>query len=284
MKTRPESQVEIQERGEIYFFYRPKVNKEEVHSVDDVQRLYIILHPQSADAGDSHNIEEQSLFRFIVMGRKSLPNPTQKTRPYWGFVQMVTTNVEHVKNSLRGGEYETSTRGKRHTGAARAAGEGIYRILRHKPDNKGGVERRKTTHTHLIYKLEFPGKDEKNEPQESFNIERKGSFIIQIKNPERASDQDNDLGKNKKRRATFPAHLQGQLGHAKFAPADPPDYLNYEGCEFLLISSSDRIEDELGLELRTGEEEQDASCSNLLNTFGDTVAAASNSFLKGTWV
>lgn len=80
----------------------------------------------------------------------------------------------------------------------------------------------------------------------------------------------------------FPAHLQGQLGHVKFSPADPPDFLNYEGCEVLLISASDHIEDELGLELLT-EGEQDSSCSDLLNTFGDVAATSTTSLLKGIW-
>lgn len=49
VKTRQDPQVEIQERGEIFFFYRPKVNKEEAHSVDDVQRLYIVMRPESGE-------------------------------------------------------------------------------------------------------------------------------------------------------------------------------------------------------------------------------------------
>ncbi|KAK7325348.1 hypothetical protein VNO77_29510 [Canavalia gladiata] len=292
-KTRPEPRVEIQERGEIFFFYRPKVSKEEAHGVDEVQRLYIIMRPESGeraveekqelDEGNQGpkkgghgtqevNIEEQSLFRFIVMGRKRLPDPREKSRPYWGFVEIVTTNADHVKTALRGEEYETSTRGHRESSAARAVGEGIYRILRH------GRREGKRRHTHLIYKLEFPPEGEKNEPQESLNIEREGSFIIQIKNPEKGGG----WGLQNKRKAVFPAHLQGQLGHVKFGPADPPDFLNYEGCEFLLISASDHIEDELGLELLT-EEEQDPSCSDLLNTFGDATAASTTAFLKGTW-
>ncbi|KAJ1382185.1 hypothetical protein SESBI_44472 [Sesbania bispinosa] len=302
-KTRPEPQVEIQERGEIFFFYRPKVSKEEAHSADDVQRLYIIMRPESGErmveekqeedeanegakkgsksnrhgghGSQKVNIEKQPLFRFIVMGRKSLPDPSEKSRPYWGFVEMVTTNADDVKTALRGGEYETSTRGHRHISDARAVGEGIYGILRHKAE--GG----KRSHTHLIYKLEFPPEGEKNEPQEALNIEREGSFIIQIKNPEKVGGTF--WGLQNKRKAVFPAHLQGQMGHVKFGPADPPDFLNYEGCEFLLISASDHIEDELGLELVT-EGEQDASCSDLLNTLGDAAAASTSSFLKGTWV
>lgn len=38
------------------------------------------------------------------MGRKKLPDPSEKSRPYWGFVEMVTTNADDVKNALKGGE------------------------------------------------------------------------------------------------------------------------------------------------------------------------------------
>lgn len=125
----------LQERGEIFFFYRPKVDKEEAHSPDDVQRLYIVLRPESGErpieekqdpysgkegakkkGSDSSgsgsegghgkqevNIEKQPLLRFIVMGRKSLPDPSKKGTPFWGFVELVTTNIDDVKSSLQGG-------------------------------------------------------------------------------------------------------------------------------------------------------------------------------------
>lgn len=155
---------------------------------------------------------------------------------------------------------------ERHVSGARAVGEGVYRIVRHR---KGSGKR---SHTHLIYKLEFAG-----EAQELVNIEGEGSFIIQIRNPEKAGGDASFSGLQNKRKAVFPAHLQGQLGHVKFGAADPPDFLNYEGCEFLLISASDHIEQELGLDLHT-----DPSCSDLLNTFGD--AAPTSPLLKATWL
>ncbi|KAK3430942.1 hypothetical protein EUGRSUZ_E02145 [Eucalyptus grandis] len=282
VKTSNDPQVEIQERGEIFFFYRPKVEREAAHGADDVQRLYIVLRPESGERPveekqDPHsgkegsdpnssdkatvegghgsqemNIEKQALLRLIVMGKKSLPDPGKRSRPQWGFVEMVTTKIDDVKSALKAEEYDTSTRGHRHTAAARA----------HK--SKG-----KKAHTHLIYKLEFPPEDEKQEPQESLNIEREGSFLIQIKNPD------------SKRKAVFPAHLQGQFGQLRYSPADPPDFLNYEGCELLLISTSDDIEEELGLELKA-EGEADPSCSDLLETFGET--APVDALLRGTWV
>ncbi|KAM7260157.1 hypothetical protein ACFE04_015898 [Oxalis oulophora] len=135
-------------------------------------------------------------------------------------------------------------------------------------------------HTHLIYKLELPSPDKKHEPQESLNIEREGSFIIQIKNPEQPG-RSQFRGLSNKRKAKFPAHLQGEMGHLSYHPADPPDLLNYEGCEFLLISASDDVEAELGLELKI-EEGNDVSCSDLVKTFGES--SSTDALLKGTWV
>ncbi|KAI3455750.1 hypothetical protein Pfo_012413 [Paulownia fortunei] len=309
-KTRPEPSVDIQERGEIFFFYRPKVDKEEAHGAEDVQRLYLVLRPESGerrfeekqdphsgkegakglagahetnkDASDQEdegggggghqvNIEEQPLLRFIVMGRKSLPDATRKSTPYWGFVEMVTTKIEHVKAALKGEEYETATRGRRHLPDSRAAGEGVYRILRHNPAGKSRM------HTHLVYKLEYPPEGEKEEPQEGLNIARQASFIIQIKNPDQhaaagSSSSHEFRGLKKKRKAAFPAHMQGLFGHQR--------------CEFLLISASDDIEQELGLELKTEQQEDGttlAECCDLIKTFGETVAST-HPLIKGKWV
>ncbi|XP_039169580.1 uncharacterized protein LOC120293867 [Eucalyptus grandis] len=216
-------------KGEI-FFYRPKVERDAAHGADDVQRLYIVLRPESGERPDLLLLAE---------------------------------------------EYDTSTRGHRHTAAARALGEGVYRILRHK--SKG-----KKAHTHLIYKLEFPPEDEKQEPQESLTVEREGSFLIQIKNPDQHGAGPSQLrGLQSKRKAVFPAHLQGQFGQLRYSLADPPYFLNYEGCELLLISASDDIEEELGLELKA-EGEADPSCSDLLETFGEI--APVDALLRGTWV
>ena len=38
-----------QEKGEIYFFFKPKVGVEEPHSGDDVQRMFLVLRPQEAE-------------------------------------------------------------------------------------------------------------------------------------------------------------------------------------------------------------------------------------------
>ena len=138
-------------------------------------------------------------------------------------------------------------------------------------------------HTHLVYRLELPPeKAARHEPQEALNIEREGSFLIQIKNPEQqpGGSSQQFRGLQNKRRAAFPARLQGRFGGRKFAPADPPDFLNYEGCEFLLIAASDDVEEELGLDLET-EGCEEKSCSDLVGTFGET--GSTKALFEGTW-
>nr|CAB3495717.1 unnamed protein product [Digitaria exilis] len=324
VKTRADPKVEIQEKGDIFFFYRPKVDKDEAHRPDDVQRMYIVLRPESAasraveekqapDSGkegskrrrrdgdeQSHhqgghgkeevNVEEQPLLRLVVMGKKSLPDPAKHSRPYWGYVELVTTNVDDIKDALKEEEYSTVTRGKRRRPAARALGEGVYRILKHEP---GG---RRAPHTHLVYKLELPTRGD-GEPQEAMNVEPEASFLVQVKNPNppptggrRGGDGGGGFrGLQSKRRAVFPEHLQGVFGGRRYAAADPPDMLNYEGCELLLIAASDDVEEELGLELEgeVGEEEEGeqqqrvAGCSDLVKMFGEV--ADVKPLLSGSW-
>ncbi|KAF7088627.1 hypothetical protein CFC21_091714 [Triticum aestivum] len=335
VKTREDPKVEIQEKGEVFFFYRPKVDKEEAHSPDDVQRMYVVLRPESApdraveekqapDSGkegkkrktrhggdekgqadggnegghgkEEVNVEEKPLLRLIVMGKKSLPDPAKHGRPFWGYVDLVTTDIEDVKDALKGAEYDTATRGKRHQSAARAMGEGVYRIVKH--EGRGG-----RPHTHLVYKLELPSRGEGavGEPQEAMNVEPEASFLVQIKNPEQRGGGRGGGGGGGfgglqgKRKAAFPEHLQGRFGSNRYAPADPPDLLNYEGCELLLISASDDVEEELGLELQTETEEETgegagdggeggrawAGCSDLVKMFGEV--ADVKPLLSGSW-
>ncbi|KAI3704275.1 hypothetical protein L1987_74491 [Smallanthus sonchifolius] len=215
------------------------------------------------------NIEKSMLLRLIVMGKKSLPNPAERSKPYWGFVELVTTKIQDIKDALKGEEYDTKTRGHRHKPAARALGQGVYRILKH---HSGEGDKSKKMHTHLIYKLEFPSEGAENRRQEELNVEREGSFLIQIKNPTQGQ-----LKRKRKKKAIFPAHMQGRFGKLRYHAADPPDFLNYQGCEFLLISASDDIPKELGLEI-----EEDASCSDLVNIFGETASA--DALYRGIWV
>jgi len=77
---------------------------------------------------------------------------------------------------------------------------------------------------------------------------------------------------------------------ARSGAGGPPDLLNYEGCELLLIAASDDVEDELGLRLEgelevedgEGENQQAAAgCSDLVKMFGEV--ADVKPLLSGSW-
>ncbi|GJV44304.1 hypothetical protein Tco_1428840 [Tanacetum coccineum] len=142
-------------------------------------------------------------------------------------------------------EYETKTRGHRHKPPARALGEGVYHILRHQH------KKDKKMHTHLIYKLEFPsteGKAAEQQPQEALKVAQEASFLLQIKNPTQKG-RNEFRGLKRKRKPVFPKHLQERFGKLRYHAADPPDFLNNQGCKFLLISASDNMREELGVML-----------------------------------
>lgn len=49
------------------------------------------------------NIEKQPLLRFLIIGKKRLPDPSKRGLPHWGFVDMVTTKIDDIKTALQGG-------------------------------------------------------------------------------------------------------------------------------------------------------------------------------------
>lgn len=120
----------VQERGERVFFHRPKVDKEEAHAADDVQRLYLVLRPAVSPPHSD--------------GMQSTTWSFQEENLYWDFIEIVATNVEQIKSVLKGREYDTKTKGHRHLPDCRATGEGMYKMLHH---NYAGNKQ----HSHLVY-------------------------------------------------------------------------------------------------------------------------------------
>jgi len=210
------------EAGDLFFFYRPRVNESRVQGQSDVQQLYMVL--RSAD---------QSKFRLAVLGGKELPDPHKHGRPFWGFVDQIAEEAGPIRKTLQGDTYETQTRGERDLPGARPAGEGVYRIVRHHG------------HTHLAYALELPRRS--GSVQEQLDVAPEASYVISVKNPQRGDPQTTGL--EREQQADYPEKLQDKFDGEKFADADPPDLLNYQGAEFLLISASGDVSQELGIEL-----------------------------------
>ena len=256
-------QSDILERGTIYFFYRPKVKQapakgtEETaaHGLKDVERLYMILQP-----------EGKREFRRVVIGAKKMPPIRDGGGKNWGFVDEVTGSANTITKELKAETYGTKTRGERVRPEARPAAEGVYRIVRH------------GDHTHLAYALELPKKE--GEVQKSLNLEDQASYIISVKNPQKGQPRRAGLGKQQK--ADFPKKLQSRFEGRRFFDADPPDFLNYEGCEILLIRAKDDARKELGIELKT-EDEDEASAKVFKELKIDRKKATKEPLLAGKW-
>ncbi len=220
--------VNLLERGNLYFFYRPRVEEKHPESEEDVQRFYMVLSP-----------DDENRFRLAIVGQKELPEPQDSGHEkYWGFVKMVSSSPAPIKEEIGREEYETKTRGKRVVGTARPAGEGVYKILNHKG------------HTHFVYVLELPRKP--GEVQQEFNIEDQASYVVTVKNPDKPSPRN--VGLSEARDAEYPSELQEKFRGRRFSELDPVDFLNFEGTQFILISASDNIKKELDVQIKRDNE------------------------------
>jgi hypothetical protein len=220
-----ERQTPALERGNIFFFYRPRVRPPGEDwipkGVNDIARSYIVLHPKG-----------KAIYRLIVVPKKRLPDVNKHERE-WGFVEKVSRKPGEIERELQQEIYETITRGERVVPAARPAGEGVYELVRH------------VDHTHIAYALELP---EKPGPvQEELNIKPEASFIVSVKNPEAPSPPGTGLPEDEA--AKYPPSLETLFQGRRFVPVDPPDLLDYPGAQLLLIGAAADVRAELGIEL-----------------------------------
>jgi hypothetical protein len=224
-KNDEEKDTPVLERGNIFFFYRPRVHppQEEPppHGLGDIERSYIVLH-----------VKGNSLYRLIVIGRKRLPD-VRKREKEWAFVYKVSRRSGEIEQELEQEEYETNTRGERVRPAARPAGEGVYALVRHEE------------HTHIAYALKLP--EELGPVQRALQIEMEASYIVAVKNPEAPSPPE--AGFSPEEAAKYPNWLQEKFHGRRFLPIDPPELLDYPGTQLVLIGASADVRGELGLDL-----------------------------------
>lgn len=227
-KSGPSAEVEVLERGNLYLIYRPKVEEEDVSGPGDVQRFYMVLRP-----------EGKRVYRQFVIGAKRLSEIEDGGERNWGFVDQVTDRPQEIEQDLREQTYETKTRGERRVPAARPVGEGVYAIAL-----KGG------DHTHFAFVLELP--EDPGKPQEALNIAPEGTFILAIKNPE--AGQPRNAGLRRKEKPDLSKDLQDRFRGRRFAPCDPPDFLDHERVEFVLIGAGEDIGETLGIDMPAEDE------------------------------
>ncbi|TFY52545.1 hypothetical protein EVJ58_g9957 [Rhodofomes roseus] len=254
------------ERGHIYFFYRPKVELDEAHSVDDVQRFYILLVPRPpefsvASNGSKDTDEDQEMtvlfegadavpapepkgqtkkhFRLIVPGKKSLPDPEHgrgRGNIFWGAIVTIGEDLNKLQQGLGGKEYETKTRGTRHQAAARLAARGAYAIVNNEAQEWGEV-------------------------QAELGLHPASSFVLQVKNPLAPPTGPGRVGLPKSRTVDYPEYIMTEVfgkggGRGRedfglrFSSVERKEMLDYEGVELLFIAARSG---ESGLETSLGE-------------------------------
>ncbi|MBZ5876813.1 DUF2795 domain-containing protein [Chromohalobacter israelensis] len=204
------------EKGDIYFFYRPKVNVEKVQGLDDVQRTYMVLAPDDGDAA-----------RLFVVGKKRMPKITQgkpqSTAREWMMNDM-TGKPKEIGKALAPLEYDTKTRGEQEQGEAIPVGEGRYAIF----------ERHDSTR--LAYRLSSP--ESPGKAQRELGILAEASYIISVRNP------DLDVPGFPDARPNYPKRLQDKFAEKRWIDIDDGKLLDYESAQFLLIGAHDALSEE----------------------------------------
>ena len=239
-RTRGTRKKKILEHGDIFFFYRPKVDTEVVKNIDNVQRFYMVTSP------DNSNVN-----RIFLLGQKQLPEITEarssSEERNWALNIATSSDPEEIRKEFLPAEYETQTRGTRRVGAAVPVGEGKYSIVEHEG------------HTELAYILEIP--EVPGSSQREFQIKKEGSYIISVKNPD---IQVPGYSAFLERKPSYPSSLKQKFGDRRWINVDDPDLLNYENTQLLLIGARRKdVEEELGINI--DEEKEFAKTAELFN-------------------
>ena len=226
---------EIIEHGNLYFFYRPKIDSDEVKELEDVGRFYMITSPENNEKVTT----KKDIHRLFLLGQKQLPEiiegkSTSKERN-WALNILTTSNAEDIHKELMPAKYTTETRGERRIQAATPAGEGKYSIVRH--DN----------YTELAYILELP--EIPAPTQREFEIEKEASYIISVKNPDIKVPGFASFSAPDKK-PQYPKRLKEMFGDRRWIDVEDPALLNNEKTQLLLIGARKKdVEEELGIDI-----------------------------------
>jgi hypothetical protein len=127
--------IQVLERGDISFFYRPVVQPAEARSFRaGVQSFFAVLSPG-----------ERPLHRRLRIGRKRMPVAAGER--LWARIERVGSLDRVLADQLEPAHYHTRTRGERYQPEARPIAQGSYAIVRH------------DDHCHLAYRVEHQEED-----------------------------------------------------------------------------------------------------------------------------
>ncbi|HEY6883282.1 MAG TPA: hypothetical protein VI278_04510, partial [Nitrososphaeraceae archaeon] len=164
------TQSDTLEQGDIYFFYRPKKNAEQVKSIEDIRRFFIVTAAEQRQQEQQQENISSQLYRLFVIGKKSLPeirkSEARASERYWARVGGIFTDPNELTKELFSDEFRKGD-------AARPVGEGKYAIVKHQ------------NHAELAYILEMP--KEPGEAQRELSIEKEASYIVSVINPKKSA-------------------------------------------------------------------------------------------------
>lgn len=201
MNRKQNQENKIIQKGNVYFFYRPKIGNEE-----EVQRFFFILKP-----------ENQKKYHLLIVGKKHLPESKQH-ESYFLFVDKVSEDKKSLLESLEKKHYQTKTRGEQTQPTSHCLAEGKYLIIEHHG------------HTHFCYQIINPSELKKE--QIEFNLQKKDDYLISVKNPQQSSPPKTGSGEQKK--VNYPSEIQEKFANHRFISLNEPIFLDYSGAEILL--------------------------------------------------
>jgi hypothetical protein len=252
-----EATVEVLEKGDIFFFYRPKAkviddgSGGDVKSIEDIRRFFMV----TATAANTENEQQQQQFdgtnsktpkegespryRLFVIGKKSLPEirttEARRSERYWAKVGGIFENPQELTGELLSDEFRKGD-------AARAVGEGKYAIVKHQD------------HAELAYVLEIP--EEPGEAQRELGVEKEASYIVSIINPKvpvPAGYPSSEEPPN------YPESILKEFGENEnfISLARDLRFINFQNAQMILVGARegrDVIQKEFGIDIKEEKE------------------------------
>jgi hypothetical protein len=253
-----EATAEVLEKGDIFFFYRPKTkivddgSGGDVKSIEDIRRFFMVT--ATATAANSENeqqqqfdgtnsktpkVEESPRYRLFVIGKKSLPEirttEARRSERYWAKVGGIFENPQELTGELLSDEFRKGD-------AARPVGEGKYAIVKHQD------------HAELVYVLEMP--EEPGEAQRELGIEKEASYIVSIINPKVPVPAGYPSSEEPPK---YPESILKEFGEKEnfISLARDLRFINFQNAQMILIGARegrDVIQKEFGIDIREEKE------------------------------
>ena len=260
--------AEVLEKGDIFFFYRPKAKIVDdgsggnVKSIEDIRRFFMVTattitttntehgQRQHSDVTNSKTAkkEESPKYRLFVIGKKSLPEiratEARRSERYWAKVGGIFENPQELTKELLADEFRKGD-------AARPVGEGKYAIVKHQD------------HAELAYILEMP--EEPGEAQRELGIEKEASYIVSIINPKipvPAGYPSSEEPPN------YPEPILNKFGENEnfVSLARDLGFIDFQNAQMILVGARegrDIIQREFGIDIR--EEKETLHSADIFN-------------------